>query len=45
MTGMTLIIIGVGFAIAAIALFVVSLIYRNTAGKRVRKELQDEYNK
>lgn len=43
MSGMMILCIGIGLIMLAIAGFVVSIVYRNTAGKRIREELKQEY--
>ncbi len=40
---MLLLEIGIGMIALALVLFSVSLIYRHTAGKRILKELKEDY--
>lgn len=35
---------GIGMIVLAVALFIGSLIYRNTAGKKIMDELKKEYH-
>ena len=44
MSGITIAGIGIGMAALAIILFITSIVYRNTAGKRIREELGKEYS-
>lgn len=44
MSGMLLIIIGIAIIVLAVILFVLSILYRKTAGKRIREELKKEYD-
>ena len=44
MSGIVIAGIGAGMVVLAVVLFVVSILYRNTAGKRIREELRKEYN-
>lgn len=44
MSGVLLIIIGIVIMILAVILFVLSVLYRKTAGKRIREELKEEYD-
>lgn len=44
MSGIIIAGIGIGMVALAIILFIVSVVYRNTAGKRIRKELGKEYS-
>ncbi len=43
MNGIVVIVAGIGMVVLSVALFVVSLVYRRTAGKRIREELVGEY--
>lgn len=43
MSGIMILGIGIGLIVFAIAGFVISIAYRNTAGKRIREELKQEY--
>lgn len=44
MSGIVIVGIGIGMIVLAVILFIASIVYRNTAGKRVQKELGKEYN-
>lgn len=44
MSGIIITGIGIGMIALAIVLFIASIVYRNTAGKRIREELGKEYN-
>ena len=43
MSGIIITGIGVGLIALSVILFITSIVYRNTAGKRIRKELGKEY--
>lgn len=43
MDGMIILGIGVGLIALAVVLFTVSMVYRKTAGKRIKRELDKEY--
>lgn len=43
-SGTVIVMLGVMMIILAIILFIVSIIYRKTAGKKIREELMKEYN-
>lgn len=43
MTGIIIIMIGISTVMLSAILFIVSLVYRKTAGKRIREELVGEY--
>ncbi len=43
MSGMIILVIGIGITIVGIILLVLSVIYRNTKVKRIKKELEEEY--
>lgn len=43
MSGTIILGIGIGLIILSIMLFVVSIIYRKTAGRRIQEELKREY--
>lgn len=43
MSGMQMIVVGIGLVIAAILFIVISFIYRGTKGKSIMKDLQKEY--
>lgn len=45
MSGAAIITAGVSLTGAAVIIFIGSLIYRNTAGKKIRKRLDEEYNR
>lgn len=44
MSGIVIAGIGIGMIILAMILFMVSIVYRNTAGKKIREELGKEYS-
>ena len=44
MSGIIITGIGAGMIALAIVLFIASIVYRNTAGKRIREELGKEYS-
>ena len=41
---MIILVMGIGMIVLAAALFISSLIYRNTAGKKIMDELKKEYH-
>lgn len=43
MTGNIIIITGIALVVSGAILFIGSIIYRNTAGKKIKEELQNEY--
>lgn len=43
MSGIIIIGTGIGMIVLAVILFIASIVYRNTAGKRIREELGKEY--
>lgn len=43
MTGTFIVAAGIALIAVSAALFIVSIIYRNTAGRRIREELDREY--
>ncbi len=43
MSGIIILGIGIGMIALAAILFVVSIVYRKTAGKRMKQELKKEY--
>lgn len=43
MSGMMILITGVGMLILAVILFIVSIVYRQTAGRKTREELMRDY--
>lgn len=43
MTGIMIIAVGIGMAVLSVVLFVVSIIYRRTAGRKIQEELKREY--
>lgn len=43
MSGILIMMAGIGMAVLSVALFVVSIVYRKTAGKKIREELKREY--
>lgn len=43
MSGNIILMAGAGMIVLAIILFVVSIVYRRTAGKQIRDELKREY--
>lgn len=42
-SGNIILMAGAGMIVLALVLFTVSLVYRKTAGKRIRDELKNEY--
>lgn len=42
-SGMAVLCIGIGMLVLSAVLIAASFIYRSTAGKRIRKELMEEY--
>lgn len=45
MNGIIIFVVGIGMIMLAIILFVVSAVYRKTAGRKIREELETEYGK
>lgn len=43
MSGSIILGVGIGLIALAAVLFIVSIVYRKTAGKKIRDELRDEY--
>lgn len=43
MNGIMIILAGIGLIGFSIILFVISIVYRKTAGKKIREELMKEY--
>ena len=43
MSGIMIMAAGIGMAVLSVILFVVSIVYRKTAGKKIREELKREY--
>ena len=43
MSGIIITGVGVGMIALAVILFIISIVYRNTAGKKIRNELGKEY--
>lgn len=43
MSGIIITEIGIGMSVLAVILFIASIVYRNTAGKKIREELGKEY--
>lgn len=43
MSGVILTGIGIGMIVFAVILFIISIVYRNTAGKKIQEELGKEY--
>lgn len=43
MSGMMILAAGIGMAALSVILFIGSIVYRQTAGKRIREELKREY--
>lgn len=43
-SGTGIIIVGIGSIMISILLFIVSLIYRKTVGKKIKEELEREYD-
>lgn len=43
MSGIMIMMAGIGMAVLSAVLFVVSIVYRKTAGKKIREELKREY--
>lgn len=43
MNGIVLTGIGIGMVALAVILFIISIVYRNTAGKKIQEELGKEY--
>ena len=43
MSGIMIMMAGIGMAVLSVILFVVSIVYRKTAGKKIREELKREY--
>jgi cell division protein FtsL len=43
MSGITIIGVGIGFIVVAVILFIINIIYKNTAAKRIKEELHKEY--
>lgn len=43
MSGIMVMMAGIGMAVLSVVLFVVSIVYRRTAGRKIREELKREY--
>ncbi len=43
MSGTIILGIGIGLVVLSVVVFAISIIYRKTAGKRIREELKKEY--
>lgn len=43
MSGIVITWIGIGMIVLAVILFIASIVYRNTAGRKIREELVKEY--
>lgn len=43
MSGIMITGIGISMIIFAVVLFIISIVYRNTAGKKIKEELGKEY--
>ena len=43
MSGVIVFMAGIGMIVLAVILFAASIVYRRTAGKRIGKELKQEY--
>lgn len=43
MSGIIITKIGIGMIALAVILFIISIVYRNTAGKKIQEELGKEY--
>ena len=43
MSGIIITEIGIGMIVFSVILFTMSVVYRNTGGKKIRKELEKEY--
>jgi hypothetical protein len=43
MSGIIISEIGIGMIALAVILFIISIVYRNTAGKKIQEELGKEY--
>lgn len=43
MSGIIITEIGIGMIVLAVILFITSIVYRNTAGKKIQEELGKEY--
>lgn len=43
MSGIMIMMAGIGMAVLSIVLFIVSIVYHRTAGKKIREELKREY--
>lgn len=43
MSGIIITEIGIGMIALAVILFIISIVYRNTAGKKIQEELGKEY--
>lgn len=43
MSGIMILAVGIALAVAAVILFIASVVYRQTAGRRIREELTRDY--
>lgn len=43
MNGIIIVYVGIGVIVLSVVLFIVSMVYRNTTGKKIREELDVEY--
>lgn len=44
MSGMVILAVGIGMVLLSVTLFIVSIIYRQTAGKKIREALSQDYD-
>ena len=43
MSGVMILAMGIGMAALSVVLFIVSVVYRQTTGRKIRKELSEDY--
>lgn len=43
MSGIMIMTVGIGMAVLSVILFLTSIVYRRTAGRKIREELKREY--
>lgn len=43
MSGMMILAVGIGMAALSVVLVIVSVVYRRTVGRKIRKELSQDY--
>lgn len=44
MSGVVIVVVGIGMVLLSMILFIVSIVYRQTAGKKIREALLRDYD-